>query len=591
GADAGAAPAGAPRPVSLRRIFALFRPHRRLAAAIVALALAGSLLSLVPPLLFKSMIDAAIPAKDAKLLLMLGAGAAAVTVLSGLLDVGQHHLENVAGQRIMRDLRLTAYANLLRQSMSFFTRSRSGELQQRLTGDIQMIQSVVARSVVTAITQSTIWLTSIIVLLALDWKLALLALLLLPLCIVPSRKAAKIRKRLSAESQAVKTDLSAHIAETTGISGALLTRLYGRERLQADKYAELNDRTMRLDIKMNVIGRWVMMLNGAMPSVGTIFIYVYGGFGAMQGTMTVGAIVAFTVYLNRLFGPTQQLLNLHMDMVASLAVFERIFEYQDMRPDATMAGGGEPLPPVRGRIVFNGVSYRASPESELLRGVSFEVRPGELAAIVGPSGAGKSTLLGMLARLHDPSAGTIEIDGRDIRDVSADSLRAQLAFVTQQTHLFHASVRDNLTFAKPDASAEQMEDACRKASILDYIRSLPDGFDTVVGERGYRLSGGEQQRLSIARALLKQPRILILDEATSHLDSRSEAAVQAALEQVGRHCTTLVVAHRLSTVASADKIVVLDEGTVAEIGTHDELLRRNGLYASLYRAQSRSLNG
>lgn len=572
----------------MERVFALFRPYRKLAAAIVALALVGSLLSLVPPLLFKSIIDTAIPAHDAKLLFVLGTGAAAVTVLSGLLDVWQNHLETVVGQRIMRDLRLTAYANVLRQSMSFFTRSRSGEILQRLSGDIQMIQTVVTRSVITAITQSTIWATSVIILLTLEWKLALLALLLLPLCVYPTRKTAKIRKRMLAENQAVKADVSALIAETTGISGALLTRLYGRESLQTEKYAELNDKAMRLDIKMNWIGRWVTMLNGSLPSVGTIFIYVYGGFGAMQGTMTVGEIVAFTVYLSRLFGPSQQLLNLHMDMVASLAVFERIFEYRDMPPDAIEASGARPLPPVKGHIVFKNVSYRVSPERQLVSGVSFEARPGELVAFVGPSGAGKSTLLGMLARLHDPSAGTIEIDGCDIRGVSADSLRAQLAFVTQQTHLFHASVKDNLTFAKPDASADELEDACRQAGIHDYIRSLSEGYATIVGERGHRFSGGEQQRLSIARAFLKKPAILILDEATSHLDSRSEAAVLKAIEQVRRQCTLLVAAHRLSTVAGADKIVVMDKGAVAEIGTHEELLGRNGLYASLYRTQNRS---
>lgn len=567
--------------VPLRRVLALFRPYRQLSCLIVLLALTGSMLSLATPLMLKTVIDTAIPSGSEALLWSLGAGVLAVSLLSGLLDVWQNHLEHKVGQSIMRDLRLRLYGNVLRQSISFFTRSRAGDILQRLTGDIQKIQSVVTRSVVTAITQSTVWIASIILLLVLDVKLALFALLLLPLHLYPARKTAKARKRLVKEAQRFKSDLSSHLAETTGISGALLTALYGGEAYQTAKFAKLNEIVMRLELRMNLMGRWITMFNGVLPSIGIIMVYMYGGFKVMEGSMTVGGIVAFAAYLSRLYGPTQQLLNLHSDVVSSLAVFENVFEYEDMQPEVKTAEYAPQLPAVTGHVRFRDVSFHYGPDKLTLCDISFEARPGEVVAIVGPSGAGKSTLLSMLARLHDPVSGTIEIDGRDIRGVSLDSLRKSIAFVTQQTHLFHASIRDNLLFACPGATDEELADACRKACILEYVQSLPEGFETIVGERGFRLSGGQQQRLSIARAILKKPRILVLDEATSHLDTQSEALVQAALEQLMKGNTTLVIAHRLSTIVNADRIIALENGRVAETGTHRELLGRNGLYAKL----------
>ncbi|CAG7618760.1 ABC transporter ATP-binding protein [Paenibacillus allorhizosphaerae] len=571
--------------VTLRRVFALFAPYRMRAVWITTIAIAGSLISLIPPLLMKSIIDVAVPEKKVALLLLLGGGILFVNLLSGLLDVLQHHLENIVGQKIMSDLRMNMYTRLLKQSMSFYTRSRSGEVIQRFTGDIQMIQTVVTRSAVTAVTQSTIWMTSVLLLLTLDFKLACLALLLLPFYIVPARKTARIRKRILAESQQVKSDIASHLAETTGISGALLIRMHCREKKMAGTFFELSQKATGIDLKMNLVGRWIAMFNGALPSIGTLLIYVYGGYSAMQGSMTVGGIIAFSAYLSRLYNPTQQLLNLHSDLVASLAVFEKLFDYADMEPEVLESITARTLPPLKGQIRFNNVTFRYSPDKPALSNVSFEARPGELVAIVGPSGAGKSTLINLLARLHDTTSGNIVIDGYDLREVTIESLRSRLAFVTQDSYLFHASVKENVMFSRLDATEEELEDACKKAHIHEYIQSLPERYETIVGERGYQLSGGERQRLCIARAILKKPDILVLDEATSQLDSQSESFVQAALEQVMKQCTTIVIAHRLSTIVKADQIIVLDRGSVVESGTHPELLARNGLYSKLYRTQ------
>ncbi|MFE5317829.1 ABC transporter ATP-binding protein [Paenibacillus sp. NPDC056579] len=571
---------------SVRRIFALFIPYRHLTIFIIIVALVSSIMSLIPPILLKSIIDTAIPDRNINLLLLMGGGVLVVTLLSGGLDVVQNHLENIVGQRIMRDLRMNIYSNLLRQPMSFFTQSRSGEIIQRLTSDIQMVQTVVTRSVVTAITQSVIWFTSVVILMVMDHHLALIALLTLPLYILPTRKAAQLRKRVLSESQQARSDMLSHIAETTGISGALLTRIYSREHYHVDKFSTLNDQVMNDDLRINLIGKWVSMFNGALPSIGTILIYVYGGYNVMQGTMSIGAIIAFSIYLSKLYNPTQQLLNLQMDMITSLATFERIFEYQDLclEKNVTVVPSTN-LPFIKGKIKFNNVSFQYVPEQPSLSNITFEVHPGQFIAIVGPSGAGKSTLIGMIARLNDPASGYIQIDGYNICDVSIDSLRQQIAFVTQESYLFHASIRENVEFAKINATVKEIEEACKQANINDYIQSLPQGYNTIVGERGFRLSGGERQRLSIARAILKKPQILLLDEATSHLDSHSELHVQAALENLMKECTTVVVAHRLSTILRADKIIVLEKGKVVEVGTHKELLNKKGLYLKLYQAQ------
>ncbi|MVP01982.1 ABC transporter ATP-binding protein [Paenibacillus lutrae] len=571
--------------VSLRRILSLFAPYKGQLTVIVLLALGGAVIGLVPPLIMKEIIDTAIPQQSVRLLAYLAGLLVALPLVSGMLGVAQNHLNTKVAQGVMRDLRMSLFQNLQRQSMSFFTASRSGEVVQRLTEDIQAVQSVVTSLVVSTLTQIVIVFTTIGILFALDWRLAIVALIILPAFVLPVRKVAGVRKRLRTETQKVRADMSAQLAEIFGVSGAMLTRIFTREQQQEQKFGAMNQQVMDLELRLNLIGRWYMMFLGVLGPLGTAIIYIYGGYSVIQGTMTIGAIVAFAAYLGRLYSPVGTLLNLHVEVGTALGVFQRIFEYQDRKPEVVDEAGGRELPPIRGAIAVRDVSFAYSQGNDVLSAISFEAQAGEVIALVGPSGAGKSTLIGLMARLHDPTKGTIEIDGFDVKKVSLESLRRQIAYVTQESFLFHATVRDNLLFAKEDATEDELDDACRKAYIYEFVQSLPHGYDNMVGERGHRLSGGERQRLAIARALLKNPRILILDEATSHLDSESEAYVQAALEQLMRERTTLVIAHRLSTVLSADRILVLEKGTIVESGTHQEMLEHNGLYARLYRTQ------
>ncbi|MDF2958432.1 MAG: thiamine transporter permease [Paenibacillus sp.] len=571
--------------VSVRRIYGLFHGYRWQLTAIIVLALAAAVIGLLPPIVMKEIIDTAIPQGDKQLLAGMVGLLVLLPLLGGLLGVWQNHQNTKVGQGVMRDLRRSLFANLQRQSMSFFTDAKSGEIIQRLTGDVQAVQNVVTTVVVSAVTQAVIVVTTVVILFILDWRLAILATVILPLFILPVRKVSQIRKRLRGETQRVRGDMSAQLGEIFGVSGALLTRIFQQESKQEKDFDTLNQKVMDLELRLNLVGRWYGMVLAVLGPLGTALIYFYGGWNVVEGSMTIGGIVAFAAYLGRLYGPVGTLLNLQVEVATALGVFQRIFEYEDMKPEVANVPGALPLPPVKGEVAFHHVSYAYHQERYALRDVSFTAQPGQVVAVVGPSGAGKSTLIGMLARLYDPTEGIVTVDGRNIKEVTLSSLRGQVAFVTQESFLFHAPVRDNLRFARFDATDEELVSACRQAYIHGTIAAMPQGYGTMVGERGHRLSGGERQRLAIARAILKNPRILVLDEATSHLDSESESYVQAALDELMRGRTTLVIAHRLSTILSADRIIVLEAGQVAESGRHAELLEQDGLYARLYRTQ------
>jgi ATP-binding cassette subfamily B protein len=600
--------------VSIRRILLLFKRYWGQLLVIIGLALLAAVMGLIPPLVMKEIIDTAIPQGRVQLLAVMALLLIVLPVLSGVVGVWQNHLNTKVTQGVIRDLGQSLFHNLQRQSMSFFTDARSGEIVQRITGDVQSVQSVVTSIVVSSITQIVIVFTTIGILFALDWKLAIISVLILPLFVLPVKKVSKLRKDLRIETQKVRSDITSQLNENFGISGALLTRIFGREKQQEQEFTTMNQKVMDLELRLNLVGRWFGMATSTLGPLGTAIIYIYGGYSVIQGDMTLGSIVAFTAYLGRLYMPVGTLLNLHVEVATALGVFQRIFEYQDMVPDVMDAEGARQLGPVAGHVRYKQVSfaYKVGEQSRArekgkraevgematpgeqkarekvqyaLRDITFEAQPGEMVALVGPSGAGKSTLIGMIARLYDPTAGAVEVDGVNVRDVELASLRAQIAYVTQESFLFHATIGDNLRFAREDATREEMEAACRQAYIHDFIVSLPEGYDTMVGERGHRLSGGERQRIAIARAILKRPRILILDEATSHLDSESESYVQAALEELMQGRTTLVIAHRLSTVLAADHILVIEAGSVVERGTHSELLALEGLYARLYSTQ------
>lgn len=628
--------------VSVRRILLLFKRYWGQLLVIIGLALLAAVMGLIPPLVMKEIIDTAIPQGRVQLLSVMALLLIVLPVLSGVVGVWQNHLNTKVTQGVIRDLGQSLFHNLQRQSMSFFTDARSGEIVQRITGDVQSVQSVVTSIVVSSITQIVIVFTTIGILFALDWKLAIISVLILPLFVLPVKKVSKLRKDLRIETQKVRSDITSQLNENFGISGALLTRIFGREKQQEQEFTTMNQKVMDLELRLNLVGRWFGMATSTLGPLGTAIIYIYGGYSVIHGDMTLGSIVAFTAYLGRLYMPVGTLLNLHVEVATALGIFQRIFEYQDMVPDVMDAEGARKLGPVAGHVRYKQVSfaYKVGEQSRVrekgklvergegaergkladrgegaergkladrgvgaerekladrggerekvqyaLRDITFEAQPGEMVALVGPSGAGKSTLIGMIARLYDPTAGVVEVDGVNVRDVELASLRAQIAYVTQESFLFHATIGDNLRFAREDATREEMEAACRQAYIHDFIVSLPEGYDTMVGERGHRLSGGERQRIAIARAILKRPRILILDEATSHLDSESESYVQAALEELMQGRTTLVIAHRLSTVLAADHILVIEAGSVVERGTHSELLALEGLYARLYSTQ------
>ncbi|MDQ0902148.1 ATP-binding cassette subfamily B protein [Paenibacillus sp. V4I7] len=571
--------------VSVKRILRLFKGYWGQLLAIIGLALFAAIIGLIPPLVMKEIIDTAIPKGNVKLLAGMALLMLFLPVVSGILGVWQNHLNTKVTQGVIRDLGQSLFHNLQRQSMAFFTDARSGEIVQRITGDVQAVQSVVTSLVVSSITQIVIVVSTIGILFALDWKLAIISVLILPLFVLPVKKVSRLRKSLRTETQKVRSDITSQLSENFGISGALLTRIFGREKQQEIEFTAMNQKVMDLELRLNLIGRWFGMATSTLGPLGTAIIYMYGGYSVISGSMTLGSIVAFAAYLGRLYMPVGTLLNLHVEVATALGVFQRIFEYQDMVPDVMDSVGAAPLKQVAGRVAYKQVSFAYKPGQYALRDVTFEAQPGEMVALVGPSGAGKSTLIGMIARLYDSTSGVVEVDGVNVRDVQLASLRAQIAYVTQESFLFHATIGDNLRFAREDATREEMEAACRQAYIHDFIVSLPEGYDTMVGERGHRLSGGERQRIAIARAILKRPRILILDEATSHLDSESESYVQAALEELMQGRTTLVIAHRLSTVLAADHILVIEAGSVVERGTHRELLALDGLYARLYSTQ------
>ncbi len=608
----------------IKRVMNYARPYWGKLAWLLVLILVGTGLALVTPLIVRSLIDTVIPAGDIHKLLLLAGALLALPIAIGVINIFQRRLSTQVGEGVIYDLRIALYSGLQRMSLRFFTNTKVGELMSRLNNDVVGAQNAISRTLVEIVTNIIQVTASLIVMFSLDWRLTTISILIFPLFLLAIRKLSNRLRDIVRQQLVANAQMNAMMNETLNIGGALLVKLFGRKDLEVERFGSRAIQVRNAGIDRTMVGSVFMGIIGLVTAVGTALVYGFGGYFVIKGQMTVGLIVAFGSYLAGLYSAFQALANAPVDFATSVVSFERVFEVIDLPTEIAEKANPINLQAVKGEIVFDDVTFcyqkgdehflsdvrrygsmdsvaavfsgedadthteenhQSQARGNALEHVSFRVASGQLTALVGPSGAGKTTLTYLIPRLYDPSSGRILLDGHDLRDVTLDSLSAQIGMVTQETYLFHDTIRTNLLYSKLDASQEELNRACQAANIHHFISDLPDGYDTVVGERGYRLSGGEKQRIALARVLLKDPRILVLDEATSSLDSESEALIQEALQRVMSNRTSIVIAHRLSTILAADQILVIDRGGVLERGTHQELLAQKGLYAQLYKKQ------
>ncbi|QUA52228.1 ABC transporter ATP-binding protein [Aristaeella lactis] len=578
----------------ITRVFSYLKPYwKQLALVLVCIAV-SSVCSLFPSILTGNIIDvltgkemggwigAGISALVKLIILSLG-----LTLASSLIGVGETYLNNWIAQHISYDMRNQMYRHLQKMSQRFFTSANQGDIITRMTSDISGVESVVTNTFTSILSNTMTLVVALVAMFQKSWILALVGIAIVPVFTLPTRMAGKKRWKLAGEAQACNDEVNGILNETLSVSGQLLVKLFGREQSEYERYEEANGRMISLNIRERMAGRWFFMLLHTLTSIGPMLLYLVGGILIMKydSTITVGDITVLVALLGRLYGPVNSLLNIQVDWIRSMAMFTRIFEYYDMKPEIDDKPDAKELKNAKGDINFDHVSFTYDGERMILKDINFTLRSGDCVAIVGPSGSGKSTIVNLIPRLWDPTAGSVTFDGTDVRDLTLHSLRDEVGVVTQETYLFNGTIRENLLYAKPDATEAEMIDACQKANIYDFIKNQPDGLDTMVGNRGLKLSGGEKQRISIARALLKDPALLIFDEATSALDSISEAAIQAAINPLIEERTSILIAHRLSTILAADEILVVRDGEIVERGTHKDLVHAGGTYQELYETQ------
>jgi len=617
----------------LGRVLAYARPYWRGITGMLVMILITTGISLISPLIFRNMIDQVLPQKDLHRLILLALALLILPILSGGIGVIQRQLNASVGEGVTFDLRVALFSRLQRMSLRFFTNTKVGELMSRLNNDVVGAQDAISNTIVNIITNIIETIALLAVMLTLEWRLTIVSVLILPLFIIAARRLGNVLRDAARRAMELNAEMNAHMNETLNIGGALLVKLFGRANEEGNRFRERAGNVRDIGVRRAVIGSVFFMILGLVSAVGTALVYGLGGYYVIQGSFTVGTIVAFGAYLGQLYGTLQGLASAPVDFSTSMVSFERVFEVLDLPHDIIEKPDAMELKNVKGDLAFENVTFNYDvDESKLLKDVkrygrmedvgavlslagrgdgknghdngaeemgahssqardvaleyiSFRAKPGQLVALVGPSGAGKTTLTYLIPRLYDPTSGVIRIDGHDLREITLDSLSSAIGMVTQENYLFHDTIRTNLTYAKMDATQSEIESAAKAANIHQFIMDLPDRYDTIVGERGYRLSGGEKQRIALARVILKDPRILVLDEATSSLDSESESLIQDALKRVMAGRTSIVIAHRLSTILAADIILVMNRGQIVERGTHEQLLATGGLYSQLYETQ------
>ena len=576
----------------LKRIFSWLRPYwKQLLVVFIAISV-SSTCSLLPSVLTGRIIDEGLIGKNLRALITLILLSFGVTLGANLIGVLESFMNTWIAQHITFDMRNKMYQHLQKMSQKFFTTNNQGDIITRMTSDISGVQQIITGTLSSIFSNSITLIVALVAMYQKNWMLATLGVLIIPLFVIPTRTAGKARWSLTRDAQACNDEMNGILNETLSVSGQLLVKLFGKETVEFKRYEDVNRRMIKLNVKESMAGRWFRVILGTFASIGPMVLYLVGGLLIMKtdSTITVGDITVFVALLGKMYGPVNQLLNIQVDWIKSMAMFTRIFEYFDMpveienAPDAIVPDS-DPNHVVNGEIEFKDVDFSYNPERKILDDVSFKLKSGDCIAIVGPSGSGKSTLINLIPRLYDVDSGSVLFDGTDVRKLDLAFLRRNIGIVSQETYLFNGSIRDNLLYAKPDATEDELIEACKKANIYDFISSQETGFDTMVGNRGLKLSGGEKQRISIARVLLKDPALLIFDEATSALDSISESKIQEAIDPLVEERTSILIAHRLSTILAADEILVIKDGKIAERGTHENLVKAGGVYTELYETQ------